>query len=187
MKIVKIISLGLFIWTATSCAPSGEEVNLEKLPYFDLKGFLNLELAKLDSVTLIKTSMINGVEKTVEVQYTLSDWKEEFDYFYQSDINIPSLATSYSTETISDYLIHELLPDSKGKVKELRVRYYQNYPASISFKIKEENFFFFSSTTGDFFLNQNTGKLDHYSIESTQKVLFLKPTNIKISGLVKIN
>jgi hypothetical protein len=185
MKIVKIISLGLFLWTAISCVPNGDEVKLEKLPYFDLKGFLNLEIEKLDSLTVIKTSIINGVEKSQEVQYSLSDWKEEFDYFYRSDINIPSLATSYSTETISDYLVHKLLPDAKGKVKELRIRYYQNYPASISFKIKEENFFFFSSTNGNFYLNQNTGRLDHYSIETTQKVLFLKPTNIKISGIVK--
>jgi hypothetical protein len=185
MKVLKIMILGLFLWTAFSCIPSGEETKLDKLPYFDVKGFLNLELGKLDSVTVIKTSRINGEEKTREVLYSVRDWKEEFDYFYRADINIPSLASSYSTQTRSDYLIHKLLPDSKGKVKEISIRYFQNYPASLSFKMKEENLFFLSSTTGELYLNQNTGKLDHYLIETSQKVLFLKPTNIKISGLVK--
>ena len=185
MKIVKIVSLALFLLTSFSCVPSGEEATLEKLPYFDVKGFLNLELGKLDGVTVIKTSRINGEEKTQEVLYSLQDWKEEFDYFYQADINIPSLASSYSTQTKSDYLIHKLLPDSKGKVKEIMIRYFQNYPASVSFKMKEENLFFLSSTTGELYLNQSTGKIDHYLIETSQMVLFLKPTNIKISGLVK--
>ncbi|MFN3757599.1 MAG: hypothetical protein ACK4SF_00155 [Algoriphagus aquaeductus] len=184
MKILKIIFLGLFIGVNFSCVPETEEIKLDKLPYFDVKNFLNLELGKLDSTKVIKTSRINGEERTEEVVYSLQDWKEEFEYFYQSDINIPSLASSYSTETKSDYLIHRLLPESKGKVKELAIRYYQNYPASISFKMKEENVFFTSSTTGAFYLNQTTGKLDHYYIETTQKVMFLKPTNIKISGLL---
>ncbi|MCZ8134564.1 MAG: hypothetical protein O9252_03565, partial [Algoriphagus sp.] len=154
-------------------------------PYFDVKSFLDLEVSKLDSMTVIKTSMINGEEQTEEVVYSIQDWKEEFDYFYQADINIPSLASSYSTETISDYLLHRLLPDSKGKVKEIKIRYFQNYPASISFKMREENLFFFSATSGELYLNQSTGKLDHYLIETTQKVMFLKPTYIKISGLLK--
>ncbi|MBC6365376.1 hypothetical protein [Algoriphagus sp. AK58] len=185
MKITKLAFLGLFFWTAFSCVPSNEEVKMEKLPYYDIKGLLNLELGKLDSATVIKTSRINGKEHTEEVVYSLQDWKEEFEYFYQADINIPSLASSYSTETKSDYLIHRLLPDSKGKVKEITIRYVQNYPASVFFKMKEENIFFTSTTTGEFYISQSSGKLDHYYVETTQKVMFLKPTNIKISGLLK--
>jgi hypothetical protein len=185
MKILKFSLLGLFIWAAFSCTSSNQETKLEKLPYFDVKSFLDLEISKLDSMTVIKNSIINGEEHTEEVVYSIQDWKEEFDYFYQADLNIPSLASSYSTETKSDYLVHELLPDAKGKVKEITIRYFQNYPASIAFKMKEENLFFSSSTIGELYLNQYTGKLDHYFIETTQKVMFLKPTHIKISGLLK--
>ena len=185
MRKLHIAYLGLFFWTALSCTPSEKQANMEKLPYFDLKGFLELELGKLDSTGVIKTSRINGEERVEELVYSLKDWKEEFDYFYRSDINIPSLFSSYSTETKSDFLLHRLLPDAKGKVKEISILYFQNYPASVSFKMKEENLFFLSTTSGELYLNQSTGKLDHYFIETTQKVLFLKPTNIKISGLVK--
>lgn len=185
MKKLEITLLGLFFWTVLSCVPSGDGVKLEKLPYYDVKGFLDLELGKLDSATVIKTSSVNNEKKVEEVVYSIQDWKEELDYFYRSDINKPSLASSYSTETKADYLIHTLLPDSKGKVKEIRIRYFQNYPASLSFKIKEENLFFFSTTIGELYMNQSTGKLDHYFIETTQKVLFLKPSNIEISGVLK--
>ncbi len=185
MRFFKTAFLWLFLGAAFSCVTSSEKDKLEKLPYFDIKGFLDLELGKLDSTSVLKTSRINGEERTEEVTYTIQDWKEELDYFYRADINIPSLSLSYSTETKSDYLIHKLLPDSQGKVKEIAIRYFQNYPASISFKMKEENMFFFYSTSGEFYMNQSTGKLDHYAIETTQKVLFLKPKNIKISGLLK--
>ena len=168
-----------------ACTPQGEQPRLEKLPYFDLKGFLDLELKKLDGHKVLKTSKINGEEKEEEQTYSEAQWKEEFDYFYQADINLPSLATSYSTDIQVDYLIHELLPESEGKVKEIRIRYAQSYPAAISFKIKEENFFYTSTTLGEAYMNQSTGKLDHYSLETTQKVMFLDPTHIKISGILK--
>lgn len=168
-----------------ACTPQGEQPRLEKLPYFDLKGFLDLELKKLDGHKVLKTSKINGEEKEEEQTYSEAQWKEEFDYFYQADINLPSLATSYSTDIQVDYLIHELLPESEGKVKEIRIRYAQSYPAAISFKIKEENFFYTSTTLGVAYMNQATGKMDHYSLETTQKVMFLDPTHIKISGILK--
>ena len=158
---------------------------MEELPYFNLGGFLDLEITKIDGASIIKTSRINGEEKTVELVYSVQDWKEEFAAFYEADINTPSLALSYSTDAKFEYLIHELLPEATGKVKQIKVSYYKNYPSSISFKMSEKNLFFASTTLGEFHLNQNTNKLDHYSLETTQKVWFLKPTNIKVSGLVK--
>jgi hypothetical protein len=185
MKFEKLILSGLLVWAAFSCVSPGGEKKLEKLPYFDLSGFIDLEIGKLDGAQVTKTSRVNGEEKIVDLTYSIADWKEELESFYQADINTSALALSYSTETRFEYLIHELLPDAKGKVKEIKVSYYKNYPSSITFRMSEENMFFSSATIGDFYLNQTTGKLDHYSVETTQKVWFLKPTNIKISGIVK--
>jgi hypothetical protein len=176
-------SLFLFV-TAFACAPA-EKPLVDSLPYFDLRAFLNLELKELDGMKVIKTSEINGEKQVVELVYTEQDWKEELDYFYTADINLPSLATSYSTKSFADNLVHKLLPEAKGKVKELSIRYVQNYPAWISFKIKEEYLFYSTTTLGEAYVNQSTGKLDHYSLETTQKVLFLSPTHIKISGVIQ--
>jgi len=180
----KFTILFLFV-SAFSCAPAAEEPLSKILPYFDLRGFLNLELKELDGMKVTKTSEINGKKEVVKQVYTEQDWKEELDYFYAADINLPSLATSYSTKKYSDNLIHQLLPEAKGKVKELSVHYVQNHPAWITFKIKEEYLFYTTTTLGEASLNQSTGKLDFYSLETTQKVMFLSPTNIKISGIIQ--
>lgn len=185
MKLKNTLASFMLAVSVVACAPATEEPLLEALPYFDLKAFLNLELKELDGMKVIKTSEINGEKQVTELVYTEQDWKEEFDYFYTADINLPSLATSYGTKSHTDQLIHQLLPDAKGKVKELSVRYVQNYPAWVSFKIKEEYLFYSTTTLGEAYLNQSTGKLDHYSLETTQKVMFLSPTHIKIAGIIQ--
>ncbi len=157
---------------------------MEELPYFNLSGFVDLELAKLDGSTVTKISEVNGEENMVDKIYSLKDWKEEFEAFYSADINTPALALSYSTETEGEYLIHRLLPDSKGKVKEIKIKYIKEYPVSVSVKSTEKNLFFTSTTVGEFYMNLATEKIDHYSVETSQKVWFLDPTHIKISGAI---
>ena len=183
MKQINYFAVLLF-GMVLGCSPTTEGPALEKLPYFDLKSFINLELSKIEGDSVLKTSEINGEEQVVDLNYTSKEWKEEFSAFYEADINVPSLASSYSTRTTPDQLIHELLPEAKGKVKELTIRYVQNYPAWVTFKIKDENLFYSSTTLGELFMNQATGKIDHYKLETTQKVLFLSPTHIKISGFI---
>lgn len=185
MKIYRFLFIALIIGFGISCSPAEERLDLEKLPYFDLKSFMDLEISKLDGITVTKTSRLNGKESIMDTVYSLQDWKEEFEVFYQADINLPSLATSYSTDAKFDYLVHELLPGEKGRVKEIIVRYHQNYPSSVTFRMKEENLFFSTATIGELYLSQGTGKVDHYTIETTQKVMFMKPTNIKIQGILK--
>ena len=183
MKLTHYFTVLLF-GAALACSPNQQEPALEKLPYFDLKSFINLELSKIEGDSVLKTSEINGEEQVVDLQYSSAQWKEEFAAFYEADINVPSLASSYSTRTTPDQLIHELLPEAKGKVKDITIRYVQNYPAWVMFKIKDENLFYSSTTLGELFMNQATGKIDQYKLETTQKVLFLSPTHIKISGFI---
>ena len=183
MKIKLYISF-LLLGAVLACAPTKEELALEKLPYFDLKEFINLEISKLEGDSVLKTSEINGEEQIVDLKYASAQWKEEFAAFYEADINVPSLAIAYGTRTTPDQLIHELLPEAKGKVKEISIRYVQNYPAWVTFRLKDENMFYQSTTLGEIFMNQATGKIDHYEIETTQKVMFLSPTHIKIAGII---
>lgn len=185
MKVLQKFVFAFFVLATFSCVTGEEGEKMEKLPYFNLSGFFDVEIAKIDGVKVIKTSRINGEEKTVELVYTAEDWKEEFLAFYRADINSPSLARAYSTDTKFEYLIHELLPGEKGKVKNIKIKYVKNYPASITFHSREENLFYTTSTIGEFHLNLATDRLDHYSIETTQKVWFLDPTNLKVSGIVK--
>lgn len=185
MRLKIYLAFGLVLWAAFSCISHEESKNLEKLPYFNLTGFLDLELAKLDGAEVSKISEINGEKNTVDKSFTLQEWKEEFEAFYRADINSPALVASYSTETEGEYLIHRLLPQAKGKVEEIRIKYTKEYPTTISVRTREENLFFVTTTVAEFYMNLATEKIDHYSIESNQKVWFLDSTNMKVSGVVK--
>jgi hypothetical protein len=185
MKLKIYLTFGLLIWAAFSCISHEGQKKLDKPPYFDLKGFVDLELAKLDGAKVAKISEVNGEEKSVEKTFSLKEWKEEFEIFYSADINTPSLATSYSTETEGEYLVHRLLPEAKGKVKEIRIKYIKEYPAAIIVRTGEESLYYETTTLAEFHMNMATEMIDHYTIESDQKVWFLDPTHVKISGATK--
>jgi hypothetical protein len=188
MRIQPIVIAGLFFWAAFACTPKPEaspQAKMEKLPYFDLAGFIEQEIPKVDGAKVSKISRVQNQEETAEVVYSVQDWKEELDIFFQADINKPSLAQSYDTQLNSSYLIHTLLPGEKGKVKEITIRYDKDKPSGITVKLEEENMFYSSTTIGQVYFNIETQTLDHYSVESTQKIWLLKPNNMKIMGAVK--
>ena len=183
-----ILFAGLLFWAALACTPKPEaspQVKMEKLPYFDLAGYIEQEIPKVDGAKVAKISRVQNQEETAEVVHSAQDWREESDIFFQADINKPSLAQSYDTETKNSYLIHTQLPDEKGKVKEITVRYDKDRPTGITVKLVEENMFYTSTTIGQVYFNVETQTLDHYSVESTQKIWLLKPNNMKIMGAVK--
>lgn len=188
MRIQPILIAGLLFWAAFACTPKPEgstKAKMEKLPYFDLAGYIEQEIPKVDGAKVSKISRVQNQEETADVVYSVQDWKEELDIFFQADINKPSLAQSYDTKIKNSYLTHTLLPGEKGKVKEITVRYDKDKPTGITVKLVEENMFYTSTTIGQVYFNVETTKLDHYSVESTQKIWFLKPNNMKIMGAVK--
>lgn len=188
MRIQSSLIGGLLFWAAFACTPKPQpsaEPIMEVLPYFDLKGYIEQEIPKVDGAKVAKISRVQQKEESAEVIYSVQDWKEELDIFFQADINKPSLAQSYDTQLNSSYLTHTLLPGEKGKVKEITVRYDKDKPSGITVKLVEENMFYTSTTIGQVYFNVETLTLDHYSVESTQKIWFLKPNNMKIMGAVK--
>lgn len=171
-------SLGLF-----SCV--NESANaLEKQPYFDLEGFIEEKIQVIDSVEVAKTSQIQGDEKQVVVVYSIKDWEEEFGIFKESDINKTSLSQSYETTTSDDMLTHELFPKTKGKVKYIKVTYFEDEVNSVSIKIAEDNLFYSSTTLADIHMSKATKLIDHYSIETTQKIWFMDANDMKIQGTI---
>lgn len=162
---------------------SGTE--LETLPYFDLKGFIELKLNEIDSVRVIKVTRVQDKEKKLETVYTREELKNEFEVFKEADINKRSLIKAYDTKVSNDQLIHELFPKAEGKVKFMKISYFEDEVSSISIKQVEKNLFYSSITLANIYINNATHKIDHYDIETTQKIWFLKPNNMKISGVLK--
>jgi hypothetical protein len=69
-------------------------------PLFDLKGFLDNEIAThlKDVKKVKKTVTVNGKTESKEVE--IKDWKEELKPFFNSDINRPAWRDKYKVDTI---------------------------------------------------------------------------------------
>jgi len=187
MKSTPYLRLIPILFIAISFFGCGElsKTEEEKKPYFDLKGFVKQEAEKLDGAEVILNSRVQGKENRKETVLSASEWLEEFDTFIQSDINKPSLYLSYDTQVRYNVLIHSLFEDADEKVKEIKITYIDDKVVSATLKSSEENLFYTTSTIAELYMNNVTGKVDHYSIETTQKIWFLKASNIKISGVIK--
>ncbi len=188
MRIFRFLSIFLLILVTSfmsSCVEDKGREGLEKLPYFDLKGFIEIQTEQLDSMHVIKTTRIKGQEQRTEAWYSQEEWKEELDVFLNADINTAALAQSYDTQVKLNKLRHELYPDEIGKVKSIEVTYAEDRVTGIYVKMVEENIFYTSTTLANLYMNNATKKVDHYSIETTQKIWFLEPNNMKVQGVVK--
>lgn len=188
MRIYATLIVGVLLGMALACTPKPKPVEtplMEKLPFFDLSGYLDQEISKMSGAKVAKISRVQDQEESAEVVYSIQDWKEELDVFYQADINRPSLALAYDTKIQKNYLTHTLLPDEKGKVKEITVRYDKETPTRITVKLIEKNLFYSSTIIGTLYFNVSTFRIDHYAVESTQKIWFVDPNHMKIMGAVK--
>lgn len=180
---IRLIPTLFFFFILCSCGELAK-TEQEKMPYFDLKGFVQLEAEKLDGTEVILISRVQGEENREEKILTENQWLEQFDTFIQADINKPSLYLSYDTKVKNNILIHSLFEDSNEKVKEIKITYIDDKVISATLKSSEENLFYSTTTFAELYINNATQKVDHYSIETTQKIWFLKPSNIKIIGAV---
>lgn len=176
-----IIGLALGIFSCTEPA----KTTLEEKPYFDLKGFVETQADTLDGAKVSKRSKVQDREETVATTYGREDWEEEFEVFTQADINTPSSLDSYLTSQVGPVLSHELKPKAKSKVKYIKVHYDGDKVQRIELRVAEDNLFYSSETLAEIVMNPETDLIDHYSIETSQKIWFLEPNDMRIEGVVE--
>lgn len=186
MKInYKLILLFLLIGVSACNVGVNSDEKLDVLPYFDLKGYMEESIKGLEDARVTKISRVDGIDTTLVVTMNEEQWRDELDVFFEADINKTSLLTSYDTKVKNEYLIHDLLPNAKSNVKNITVSIINDEVHMIKVKIAKENIFYSSVTNAELYISNARKKLDHYTIETTQKIWFLKPNNIKIMGALR--
>jgi len=170
----------------SSC--ESKEENLLKNPvqidqYFPLSQYFNEQITHLDGRSVQKNVTINGESHQVEQVLHERDWREEFDWFIQSDINKASLAGAYHTEEDGNITRHTLKPGEKGILQVLEVTYDGEKVKEIRMATSRENTFYASNASSRITTGQD-GLINTYYIESTQKVWFLNPNNLTVSSEV---
>lgn len=168
---------------------SGDKEQLMENPtqidqYFRLKDFVMKQVDLLEGSTVRKTLGIKGEVETMEVQMDAEAWRKELDVFIQNDINKASLATAYETKEKDGVTTHELKPGEKSSVQEIKVTYENEKVKNISFKSRQDDFFYWSTSAGELKVDTESGKIDTYQVTGTQNVWFLPPNEMVIEGVI---
>jgi hypothetical protein len=152
--------------------------------YFPMQEYVEVTSMGLDGKGIVKELNVNGEKETVRDTLSADEWLKELDFFLKADISRPSLAGSYDTQRSKDYLIHTLKEGEKGEVQKIVVKYDGEIIREVSFTIKNSNPFYESQTRGALFNQSLTGRLDHYAVETVQKVIFLKPNKMIVNASI---
>ena len=177
--IAVLVSITLF-----GCVAENKKGNDSETVYFPMKDYIEVTALSLEGEGIIKELNLNGEKETIRDTLTAEKWLEELDFFIKADISRPSLAGSYETQRSPEYLIHSLKEGEKGEVQKIVVKYEDEVIKEVSFSIKNSNLFYTSETRGVIFNQSLTGKLDHFVVETMQKVIFLKPNKMIINASV---
>jgi hypothetical protein len=154
--------------------------------YFPIKEFIEDQAKKLDQQEVRKQVEIKGKSQYAQETLNAEEWLQELDFFVKADINKSSLANSYDTQRSDKYLIHELKPGEKGKIKKIVVGYDNKLIRQISFLMETDDTFYTSETRGVLYIHPETGLIDQFSIGGIQKVIFFSPNKITVKASVHL-
>lgn len=196
--LLKLITLCLFFgFLGSSCIPADVK-GTAQTQFFDLKGFLDMQIAKLEAkqtakeITITKKTSLEGQEN--EQLLKKLNWKDEFAFFYSSNINTPQLRDRYQLQktpqrwtfkTEEEHLI----------VKEMQISFENENSTSvldsISFaKVKE--ILILQRDKNSIYENQRklllkvkNGILESYSITGSEEVILNGKQAFLVEGIIK--
>lgn len=113
IKYYKLLcSVLLCIFALASCRPDVHE-SAGSNRYFDLKGFINADSARLNRVNPLVTKTVEHNNQGSQTkQITITNWGQELGAFSASDINKPAWRDGYSINKEGDSVIYlALMPE----------------------------------------------------------------------------
>ncbi|WP_339923084.1 hypothetical protein [uncultured Cyclobacterium sp.] len=186
-RYLKVICLLLYVGTLFSCKKDEQlaianptQIDL----YFPLSDFLQKNIGKLEFAEVVKEIHFNDETEIVDFSLDSLAWRQELDFFFQSDINKAALASAYETKEEPDLLVHQLKPNEKGNIKLIKVKKNAGKVVNITILSEISNMFYQSTVEGLIILDANE-EISSYEMSGDQKVWFLPGTNLHVEGKVK--
>jgi hypothetical protein len=170
--------LGVLLLLA-ACGP-GEDASVRPVPanrkpnYFDVKGFLDKQVADLNRRQPVVEKQVRLRDgKTETTRVTKTDWAKELQIFYQADINKPALRGAYEVKAVNQSAVTGQLYQRKAgvdaTVRELLVTRATKYPEAMSATIIQDNPLFYSEKKLS--LRADARGVESYSVEGIQKLV----------------
>lgn len=103
--------------------------------------------------------------------------------FLDADLNKPAFENSYDNLSENNIIWYSLKKEENLKVKKVLIHLDNaEMPENVEIVIQEKNILF--STEKKLNMHFTEGKLQTYSIEGTQQLAWLSPTNYKMMGVI---
>lgn len=153
--------------------------------YFDLKGFLDQQIAALNTQKPLvsKTALVGAQPETHQTRQV--DWVRELELFEQADLNKPAYANSYFTEEISKSTTTYRLKSGE----DLPVQYLEiikdeksGQPLKVKATLRTKNYLYESER--NLSLTAQNGRLTEYDIEGFQQLFYGEPEPFHLEGRI---
>lgn len=153
--------------------------------YFDLKGFLDQQIAALNAQNPLvsKTALVSGQPETHQTRQV--DWVKELELFEQADLNKPAYVNSYFTEEISKTTTtYRLKSDEDLPVQYLEVIKDEKtgQPLKVKATLRTKNYLYESERTLS--LTARNGRLAEYEIDGFQQMFYGDPEPFHLEGRI---
>jgi len=171
----KKLYLLVFALACFSCNKQEKPNANNNLLYFDLKGYFEKEIDRLQEVSpsINKTVSINGAKE--QKTLTITDWQKELAIFQNADINKNSWRGSFKITKQGEQSIYSS-DNRKIPIKKILVEQQGSKVSKISIIVNNNNILYRSQDT----LTYIPDSL--YEIKKQQKIRFLAQKNYLIIG-----
>ncbi|WP_338766622.1 hypothetical protein WAF17_04185 [Bernardetia sp. ABR2-2B] len=174
----------------SSCIPPDVKETAET-QFFDLKGFLDNQITSLEKlekqgITIIKKTVLQGQKS--EQTLKKIDWKDEFAFFYSSDINTPQLRDRYKIEKTPQKWIFKT-EEENLIVKQMEILFEKENDDSfenvkeILIVQKDKNKLYENNRT--LIIKVKKGSIESYSIKGSENVILNERQEFLVEGIIK--
>ena len=190
----KVFFLYLFFtFNISSCIPPDIKGTTDT-EFFDLKGFLDNQISFLEKleqkgITITKKTNLQGQKS--EQTLKKMNWKDEFAFFYSSDINTPQLRDRYKIEktpqkwifkTDEQHLIVKQMQIIFGENKENNSTSFENVKEILIVQ-KDKNQIYENYRT--LIIKVKNGVVESYSIKGSEDVILNEKQEFLVEGIIK--
>ena len=161
----------------SGCRPDVKETGAA-LKYFDLKGYLTKDTARLNKLNkpVFKTVSHNGITESKTVH--IDNWGLELDLFIGSDINRPAWKSSYTIAAGDNILLYKA-KDPLLKTQEMIIKLDKQKVKWIFIYNHTKNILYQTSEWLSYFPDSL------YLIRKVQKVRLMGTNRYRIQGVIK--
>jgi hypothetical protein len=170
------------------CGDAGPAAPAARRPlYFDVKGLLSKQVELLEqrhAATVKSVSLRDGAIETVRVPDV--KWADELQIFFQADINKAALRGAYTVDSVAmeagvSRRVYTLLPGHpNAPVTRLVVIQRRTEPLELAATVVQNNPLF--SAQKQLRLIFKDGKLWHYNVTGSQKLIFFDKLSYSAGG-----